>query len=210
MSTKYTLQGKKNKWDGTYRIVAVRDIPRYGVKEGDLGGRVKGEHNLSQFGDCWIAEDSLVDEEGRVMGDAIVRGGSVIYDRASLKDEAVLDGASTMIDNSVAYGNAVIRGTLLKGRAVIGGQVVLEGTNYLTIGPVGYMRDYLTITANEDGEASVSSKYFSESLEDFKKFPIVTRGELSVEFLDSLVAQVIRRRNTIYSHVYAYGCCCGV
>lgn len=38
---------------GTFwRIRALRYIPRYGVRPGDLGGWIESEENLSQDGDC--------------------------------------------------------------------------------------------------------------------------------------------------------------
>jgi hypothetical protein len=35
-----------------YRIQALKSFSD--VKEGDIGGFVQGENNLSQFGNCWI------------------------------------------------------------------------------------------------------------------------------------------------------------
>ena len=42
------------------RIRALRDIPRYNVKAGDLGGWVESEKNLSQEGDCWVGGNARV------------------------------------------------------------------------------------------------------------------------------------------------------
>ena len=41
-----------------YRIRALRDFG--GVKEGDLGGYVQSESNLSHDGDCWIYDDAFI------------------------------------------------------------------------------------------------------------------------------------------------------
>lgn len=35
-----------------YRIRALKDFA--GVRAGELGGYVEQEHNLSQYGNCWI------------------------------------------------------------------------------------------------------------------------------------------------------------
>lgn len=55
-----------------YRIKALRDIDRYGVKAGDLGGFVESESNLSKKGDCWIKHEAMVCGNARVYGDIIV------------------------------------------------------------------------------------------------------------------------------------------
>ena len=52
------------------RIIALRDIPRYNVKAGDLGGWVESEHNLSQDGDYWVGGNARVDCHARVFGNA--------------------------------------------------------------------------------------------------------------------------------------------
>ena len=63
MSKKYELtKEKKTLAGGTvlHRIRALRDIPRFGVKAGDLGGFVEAEDNLSQDGDAWVSGDAEV------------------------------------------------------------------------------------------------------------------------------------------------------
>ena len=39
-----------------YRIRALKDFGN--VKAGSLGGFVASERNLSQLGDCWVADDA--------------------------------------------------------------------------------------------------------------------------------------------------------
>jgi hypothetical protein len=57
---------------GLYRIRALRDIPLYGVKAGDLGGFVESEKNLSQDGDAWISGNALVSGNARIEHDAYI------------------------------------------------------------------------------------------------------------------------------------------
>ena len=57
-----------------YRIRALLDIPRHGVKAGDLGGLIEKEYNLSQYGDAWISSNAKVYGDARVCGDARVSG----------------------------------------------------------------------------------------------------------------------------------------
>lgn len=54
---KYELtEETKTLADGTvlHRIRALLDIPRHGVKAGEIGGFVEGENNLSQDGNAWV------------------------------------------------------------------------------------------------------------------------------------------------------------
>lgn len=59
-----------------YRIKAVKDFGD--VHEGDLGGWVETEDNLSQFGNCWIYDNAKVCENANVHGEAIICGGAKI------------------------------------------------------------------------------------------------------------------------------------
>lgn len=56
------------------RIRALRDIPRHGIKKGDLGGYIESEHNLSHDGDCWISGSAVVYGNAEVYGKAWVTG----------------------------------------------------------------------------------------------------------------------------------------
>ena len=80
---KYELTQETNE-QGLHRIRALRDIPRYGVKKGDLGGFVERENNLSQEDDCWIANDATV------MGHAIVKDDGIVMGDATVKDNVII------------------------------------------------------------------------------------------------------------------------
>ena len=57
-----------------HRIRALMDIPRFGVKAGELGGFVEGENNLSQDGNAWVSGDARVYGDAWVSGEARVSG----------------------------------------------------------------------------------------------------------------------------------------
>ena len=78
---KYELTDETN-GSGLRRICALRDIPRCGVKEGDLGGWVESEGNLTQEGDCWVFDDALIYGDARVSDDAQVFGNARVFDAA--------------------------------------------------------------------------------------------------------------------------------
>ena len=63
MSKKYELTNETKTLEGgtvLHRIRALRDIPRFCVKAGELGGFVEGEINLSQDGDAWVYGNACV------------------------------------------------------------------------------------------------------------------------------------------------------
>lgn len=56
------------------QIEALRDIPRHGVRAGDLGGWIESEANLSQDGAAWIDPKVRLWGAARVSGDAALSG----------------------------------------------------------------------------------------------------------------------------------------
>lgn len=72
MDKKYELTDEKIEAFSTtlYRIRALRDIPAFDVKAGDLGGFIEKEENLSHDGDAWVYGDARVSGDARVYGNA--------------------------------------------------------------------------------------------------------------------------------------------
>ena len=107
---------------GLNQIRALRAIPVYGVKAGDLGGYVESERNLSQEGDCWIdgnawvggmalvSGDAKVYENATVSGNARVYGDAQVSGNAWVSEDAWVSGTATVSENAKVYGNAEIRG----------------------------------------------------------------------------------------------------
>lgn len=85
-----------------HRIKALRDFSN--VKRGDLGGWVENEHNLSQFGICWIYDNA------KLYNEAMIHGNSVITDNAQVFGHAKVYDYSRIGDNSMVYGSAKIGG----------------------------------------------------------------------------------------------------
>lgn len=54
------------------------------VKAGDLGGFVESMDNLSQEGNCWVANNAKVYGGAKVYGDAVVEEEAQIYDWAEV------------------------------------------------------------------------------------------------------------------------------
>lgn len=72
------------------------------VKEGDLGGYVASEKNLSQEGTCWVSEAAAVYENAKVTDDALVTG------YANVSGYAVVEKQARVGNNSRVNGNAVV------------------------------------------------------------------------------------------------------
>lgn len=99
--------------DGLFRVMALRDIEtKVGiVKKGEVGGLISGMHNLSQFGNSWIFNGSVVRNNSTIQDDAIVMGNSIIE------------------NNVVACEHAQVKDCKLGGRVVLGGGVGIENMN---------------------------------------------------------------------------------
>lgn len=95
-----------------WRIKALIDIPRHGVKAGDLGGYVDNFTDFSQEGDCWIDSNSTV-QNSRITGDAFIRRSTVersdITDCCSVINSNIADcclrGGSVIRDSSITDDN---------------------------------------------------------------------------------------------------------
>ena len=110
---KYELtKEKKTRADGTvlHRIRALRDIPRFGVKAGELGGFVEEENNLSQDGDAWVSGNAKVSGNAEVYGDAEVCGDAEVSGDARVYGNAWVSGNAEVYGNAEVSGNAKVSG----------------------------------------------------------------------------------------------------
>lgn len=110
-----------------HRIRALRDVGM-DVSEGDLGGYVQSEDNLSQQGSCWLYNDSIVCDE------------AVVSDGAQLREQSIIKGS--------AY---------VSGSACVSGQAVIEDYAIVTAGTIdgrAFVRGYARIAANQTTQLS--------------------------------------------------------
>ena len=113
---KYTLT-EESKQVGSktlYRIKALKDFGT--VKEGDLGGFIESEKNLSQEGNCWVggnawvSRDAWVSRNAQVLGDARVYGNVWISEEAWVFGNAQVFGDAVVCGDAWVYGNAKVFG----------------------------------------------------------------------------------------------------
>jgi len=156
MDKKYELM--ETDYDGYSRVKALKDfqlITGEMVKKGDLGGRVHGEHNLSQEGNCWIdyyaraydnsmvkdnavlKDNSMASDNSTVSGNAILKDFSRAFDNATVSGNAVMKGNSWTRDNSTVSGNAVMKDySCANGNSIITGNAILQEDQCIKYGTV--------------------------------------------------------------------------
>lgn len=56
-----------------HRIMALKAIPLHNVRAHELGGWIQSEDNLTQAGQAWVADNSMVFDQARCMVNAITK-----------------------------------------------------------------------------------------------------------------------------------------
>lgn len=108
-----------------YRIRALKDFSD--VKKGDLGGYVESEENLSQTGDCWIYDNSIVGLGARVINNAIVKECSTVIEHSEISDYAIIEKGSLIDDSSIVCDQSiVIKSIVTNSSAVIYNSTIHE------------------------------------------------------------------------------------
>lgn len=79
-----------------HRIRATKDLPRFGVMAGDLGGFLEHDSNLT--GKAWVADNA------KVFGNAIVSESAFLGDNSVVCDSAWVSGNARVLDNAYVSG----------------------------------------------------------------------------------------------------------
>lgn len=108
---KYMLTNYTKEYDGQtlYRIRALKDFG--GVKAGEIGGYVAGEHNLSQYKNSWIKPDSMVFNLAYV-GDNALISHSIMYGNAKAIE-------NSRVIQTTMHGDSQIKGCAIANNAYI-------------------------------------------------------------------------------------------
>lgn len=83
-----------------YRPKALRDFSN--ISKNHVGGVVKGYHNLSQKGDCWVYYFA------GVIGNAQVSENAKVCDEALVKENARVTGRAVISGRSIISGDTVV------------------------------------------------------------------------------------------------------
>ena len=136
MNKKYELTDETKVIGNTtlHRIRALRDIPRHGVKSGDLGGWIEKEDNLPHEGDAWVLGDALVIGDARVSGNASVFGNARVSCNVRVYGDAEVSGNVRVFGDAEVFGNAEVYGNVwVCGNArVCGDAIVDKEADYMT------------------------------------------------------------------------------
>ena len=100
---KYKLTNETIKIDGItlYRIRAIKSFSN--VNEGDLGGWIEKEDNLSQIGNAWVCDNARVfgnaevHDNAKIFGDAKVEGDAIVHGNAVIRGDAIICGKTDYI-----------------------------------------------------------------------------------------------------------------
>ena len=121
--------GTKHK---VYRIKALKSFGN--VREGDIGGWVEKDYNLSQQGNCWIFDNAVamgnsqVLHHAQLMDNAKVSMKATIRNYAQIMDDARVAGNAKILDNVIIRNNVLIRGkAIISGKVNIIEKVLVDG-----------------------------------------------------------------------------------
>lgn len=174
MNKKYELTDEIR--GGLHRIRALRDIECFGVKEGDFGGYIESEENLSQEGDAWVHDNAEVYDNARVYGNArvfgsaFISGNTWIHENASVYDDARIYDRAQVCGNASVYGSARVYGNAsVYGYSRISGDAQVEyDSDYCAFNHVGSENGTLTVCKSQSGALLAARGCFSGTLDEFE------------------------------------------
>ena len=122
---KYEFTGEEKSFFGITlkRIRAIRDIKKYGVKVGDVGGWIEKEENLSQSGDAWVYGNARVYGDALVYGDARVCGNARVFGNAQVRGDVLVYGDAWVGSPLYIQGRAYSFSACTKNKIKIGCQI---------------------------------------------------------------------------------------
>lgn len=99
------------------KLFRIKALISFGsVEEGELGGYIEKEDNLSFYGNAWVSGDAWVYgnagvySNARVSGDARVSGNAEVYGNAEVSGDAWVYGDARVYGDAMVYGDAWVYG----------------------------------------------------------------------------------------------------
>ena len=89
-----------------YRIKAVCDFGL--VENGQIGGYIEKESNLSHFGECWVYDNAKVYGEAKVYDNAKVFENAIICDNVKLHDNVCACNHIKICGDIELYGSGYV------------------------------------------------------------------------------------------------------
>lgn len=161
-------------------LYRIRALVAFGdVKEGELGGFLEKEENLSQDGDAWVrgsatvSENAIVSENATVRGHARVSGNAIVSGSATISENAIVSGSAIVSENATVSGSATVRGNA----TVRGYARVFKTSHYLVIGPMGSRNGFTTFFRTNNLFIGVACGCFRGNVDEFVKKVKETHGD---------------------------------
>ena len=96
---------------GQHIVSRVQATRSFGdVKEGDLGGYIETESNLSHDGNCWVYDNAIVYDHACIERDAKVKDQATVSGQAVISDKAIVAGEARVFDRAMVYDSAKVLG----------------------------------------------------------------------------------------------------
>lgn len=144
---KYRFTGETIEYKGVVlnRIQAIIDF--LDVKEGDLGGWIEKEENLSQEGGCWVYDESKALGYTKISGLALVSDNSVVID-SEISGHAIVVG-SKVTSYSKVTGGTMVSGSKISGESYLNCHTIqkCELDNVRAVGDASMFETYLECRA---------------------------------------------------------------
>lgn len=142
-----------------YRIKLLKAVCN--ISPGILGGFIESEDNLSQEGDCWVAEEAAVYGHSIVIENAWVGGSARIHGHSIIRENCLITGSPIIINSeikgdSIVRGEAIIENSVLQDCALVKGNAELYHAN---IFGRSIVKDFAIVTnVAIKGNACISGK----------------------------------------------------
>lgn len=186
---KYEFTGETKKIGNT----TVHRIRR--ISNGELGGWIEKEDNLSHEGNAWISGNARVFGNAHVFGNALISDNARVFGNAWISDNARVFGDVHVYGIAHVYGDARVYGNAhIAGNAHVSDSAQLKTSDdYMAIDRIGSESGTLTVYRTTDG-IGVTRGCFTGSLEQFEQAVIETHGDnqYALEYMD--VISLIKRR----------------
>lgn len=126
MPKKYEFTGETKR----YQKVTLRRIRR--LADGQIGGWIEDERNLSHSGNAWVGDEAMVFNTARVYDCARVKDYVIALDSVQIFNTAVVDGRVTLWNNVKVYGSATIHhDAVIRGNAQVYGRADVDGAAHI-------------------------------------------------------------------------------
>lgn len=151
-----------------FRIQALNSFGD--VQEGDLGGYIEKEKNLSHDGNAWVYNNAQVFDEARVWGNAKIFGNAKVYDNAGVRGNVQIYGYALVYGDAHISEDARISGNAyVCDNAYVGGNSwIFSDEDILYIKGIDSTYPCITVCMTRDRKLFVMRQPFFGTLSEFE------------------------------------------